>query len=246
MLSPFNSRKRGGTGARGTAWPAGTGGPQQPWPPALAHGSGTRLAWPPQASSSHSEWPAEEPSEQTPGFRPSARSRGAQTPQARSCGSRGRTKGAGARGSCLRGVPFEPEPTARGYLHDGLSKVPDAPVTEAGLRRGRDEALMSGGVIRVISGLPGVQKGAGGEQKQELPRHSQVTCASNSSHCRQKAGSRLVSTIVPVLLTLLCPGDQGALSVRTGDREPAVGRRPSQLGNNVPLGPARWPGLSLS
>lgn len=46
-------------------------------------------------------------------------------------------------------------PGVRGYLHDRLRKVPRAPVAEACLHRGRDEALVSCSVVRVVGGLPG-------------------------------------------------------------------------------------------
>lgn len=50
-------------------------------------------------------------------------------------------------------------PAQPGYLHDGLGEVLGAPVAEAGLHRGRDEALVSHSIITIISCLWGGDRG---------------------------------------------------------------------------------------
>lgn len=49
--------------------------------------------------------------------------------------------------------------TAWTHLHDGLREVACAPVTEARLHGGADEALVSSGVLGIVRGLQGVRKG---------------------------------------------------------------------------------------
>lgn len=101
----------------------------------------------------------------------------AQTAEARGRGSWGRKegkKGAAQRsadpGVCVRKQTAGPLCTRGGcarYLHDRLGEVPGTPVTEAGLRRGRDETSVSSSVICIVGGLQG-RFGKGGEKIERI------------------------------------------------------------------------------
>lgn len=91
-------------------------------------------------------------------------------------------------------VPSAPGRTAQ-YLHDGLGKVPGAPVAEARLHRGRDEALVSGGIVRVIGGLPGAwggDKGTEAVRQVSLPLRVRSTVPAHTEgrggRCRPVSG----------------------------------------------------------
>lgn len=87
---------------------------------------------------------------------PLAQSRGLRQPrpEAEVLGEGGRGGGSRGQGQADPRVCSRAHPGARArYLHDRLGKVPGAPVTEARLRRGRDEASVSSSVICVVCGL---------------------------------------------------------------------------------------------
>lgn len=199
--------------------------------PALGHGSGTWPVRPHPGQRGHSEGPAAAPSEQTRGVL------GGQLEQ-RSPDTRG-PQGSEAQGPSLAGQPrgtrrLSPGRGAR-YLHDRLGEVPRAPVTEARLHRGRDEAFVSGSIVRVIGRLRAL-----GKQRRETS---------------QSGGPRLCAPPTPALPTRpAAPWPLGALPCRphccalvTGTRVSGQNSRALVLGSArgctqgaLSPGPARW------
>lgn len=148
-------------------------------------------------------------------------------------------QGSEAQGPSLAGQPrgtrrLSPGRGAR-YLHDRLGEVPRAPVTEARLHRGRDEALVSGSIVRVIGRLRAL-----GKQRRETS---------------QSGGPRLCAPPTPALPTRpAAPWPLGALPCRphccalvTGtrvsgqnSRAPVLGSARSCTRGALSPGPARW------
>jgi len=106
-----------------------------------------------------------------------------------------------------------------GYLHDRLGKVPRAPVAEPRLHRGRDETFVSGSIIWVVGGLWGVWKR---EEKTETelvmstPTLSVSLRQSLSGDQGIGVNGQVSEDSISMVPLLLCPGDQGTLTVKTG------------------------------
>lgn len=184
-----------------------------PWVTAQGRG----LCGPTQARGATVRGPAAAPSEQTQGVlggqleRRSPDTRGPQGSEAQGPSLAGQPRGA---------CPLSPGRGAR-YLHDRLGEVPCAPVTEARLHRGRDEALVSGSIVRVVGRLRAL-----GKQRRETS---------------QSGGPWLCAPPTPALPTRpAAPWPLGALPCCPHCRALVTGTRVSGQASRAPvLGSAR-------